>query len=87
MDIFMAWMLLSSGMTGMQDDRKSEAKMDCPRCHGLMYLERLCDIGDVSYGWKCINCGALIDRIIMINHARVHKASLPVRVRSAPVCT
>jgi len=52
-----------------------------------MYLERLCDIGDISYGWKCINCGALIDRIIMINHARVHKASLPVRVRSAPVCT
>jgi len=60
--------------------------MDCQRCHGLMCLERLCDMGDVSYAWKCINCGDLVDKTIMSNHARVHEMILSPRVRPAPVC-
>ncbi len=47
--------------------------MSCPRCHGLMYLERLCDFGDISYAWKCINCGALLDRTITNNKQREHQ--------------
>jgi len=60
--------------------------MECLRCQGLMYLERLCDMGDISYAWKCINCGALIDRIIMHNHTQVPEAGSPLRIRSAPIC-
>ena len=60
--------------------------MDCPRCQGLMCLERLCDMGDISYAWKCINCGALVDRIIMQNHTKAPDASLTTRFRTAPVC-
>ncbi len=41
--------------------------MDCPKCKGLMQLERFSDFFLVFYAWKCINCGAVIDRTIAHN--------------------
>ena len=41
--------------------------MDCPKCRGLMQLERMSDFFLVFYAWKCINCGALIDKTIANN--------------------
>lgn len=41
--------------------------MDCPKCKGLMQLERFSDFFLVFYAWKCINCGAVIDRTIANN--------------------
>ncbi|WP_455378197.1 hypothetical protein [Petrachloros mirabilis] len=41
--------------------------MDCPKCKGLMQLERFSDFFLVFYAWKCINCGAIIDRTISNN--------------------
>ncbi|MDE3041170.1 MAG: hypothetical protein KGJ82_11435 [Nitrospirota bacterium] len=41
--------------------------MDCPKCKGLMMLERFSDYFLVFYAWKCINCGAIIDRTISNN--------------------
>jgi ribosomal protein L37AE/L43A len=41
--------------------------MDCPKCQGLMQLERFSDFFLVFYAWKCLNCGAIIDRTISIN--------------------
>ena len=41
--------------------------MRCARCSGLMVRERLKDLrelgsGDHEYaGWRCINCGAIVD--------------------------
>lgn len=41
--------------------------MDCPKCKGLMILERFSDFFLVFYAWKCFNCGAVIDRTISNN--------------------
>ena len=44
--------------------------MDCPKCRGLMQLERFSDFFLVFYAWKCINCGAVIDRTIANNRRK-----------------
>lgn len=49
--------------------------MGCPKCKGLMMLERFSDFFLVFYAWKCINCGAIIDRTISNNR----KASLTAK--------
>lgn len=49
--------------------------MDCPKCQGLMQLERFSDFFLVFYAWKCLNCGAIIDRTISQNR----KASLALK--------
>ncbi|OAI44286.1 hypothetical protein AYO43_09325 [Nitrospira sp. SCGC AG-212-E16] len=41
--------------------------MECPKCKGLMMLERFSDFFLAFYAWKCINCGAVIDRTISNN--------------------
>ena len=41
--------------------------MDCPKCKGLMMLERFSDFFLVFYAWKCVNCGAIIDKTICNN--------------------
>jgi hypothetical protein len=43
--------------------------MTCHRCDGLMNHERFYDLGDYSgdfecEGWRCINCGAIVDPVI-----------------------
>ena len=44
--------------------------MDCPKCNGLMDLERFSDFFLVFYAWKCINCGAVIDKTIAMNRRK-----------------
>lgn len=44
--------------------------MCCPKCEGLMQLERFSDFFLVFYAWKCINCGAVIDRTIANNRRK-----------------
>lgn len=41
--------------------------MPCPKCKGLMVLERFSDFFLAFYGWKCINCGAIVDKTIATN--------------------
>ena len=44
--------------------------MTCLRCEGLMVREKFEDLGglgssDHEYaGWRCINCGAIVDPVI-----------------------
>ncbi|HKO29548.1 MAG TPA: hypothetical protein VJU54_00290 [Nitrospiraceae bacterium] len=44
--------------------------MKCVRCSGLMVREQFQDLGglgssDHEYaGWRCINCGAIVDPVI-----------------------
>jgi hypothetical protein len=47
-----------------------EGAMDCPKCKGMMMLERFSDFFLVFYAWKCINCGAIIDRTISSNRRK-----------------
>jgi hypothetical protein len=41
--------------------------MDCPKCKGLMMMERFSDFFLIFYAWKCINCGSIVDRTIAAN--------------------
>jgi hypothetical protein len=56
--------------------------MDCPKCNGLMDLERFSDFFLVFYAWKCINCGAVIDKVIASNRRK----SLTPMQEFAKVC-
>jgi DNA-directed RNA polymerase subunit M/transcription elongation factor TFIIS len=38
---------------------------NCPRCNGLMVLERVTDQIFTSDMWRCVNCGALVDSVIL----------------------
>ncbi len=49
---------------------EEESKMECPKCSGLMYMERLTDFFVIFNVWKCINCGALMDKTIIENHQK-----------------
>ena len=44
--------------------------MDCPKCKGMMELDRFSDFFLVFYAWKCINCGAIIDKTICENRRK-----------------
>ena len=44
--------------------------MECPKCQGLMDLERFSDFFLVFYAWKCINCGAIVDKTIAANRRK-----------------
>ena len=44
--------------------------MECPKCKGMMMLERFSDFFLIFYAWKCINCGAIIDRTISNNRRK-----------------
>jgi hypothetical protein len=57
-----------------------EGSMECPKCKGLMMLERFSDFFLVFYAWKCINCGAIIDRTISNNRRKSLSAREPEAV-------
>lgn len=57
-----------------------EGEMECPKCKGLMMLERFSDFFLIFYAWKCINCGAIIDRTISTNRRRSLAAREPQTV-------
>jgi uncharacterized Zn finger protein len=50
--------------------------MECPKCHSLMMLERFSDLFLSFYAWKCLNCGAIIDRTISANRRKSFAASV-----------
>ncbi len=41
--------------------------MRCPKCNGLMVYERVQYDFDVSFSWRCIICGKIIDAVILEN--------------------
>lgn len=59
--------------------------MGCPKCKGLMMLERFSDSFLVFYAWKCINCGAIIDRTISNNRRNSLTANATKVVEAATV--
>jgi len=52
--------------------------MTCQRCDGLMVRERYDDVvsgsaGYESVGWRCLNCGAVVDPVIAAHHQTTRK--------------
>lgn len=59
--------------------------MDCPKCKGLMMMERFSDFFLVFYAWKCVNCGAVIDKTIANNRRNSLAAKAAKEVEPATV--
>ena len=59
--------------------------MGCPKCKGLMMLERFSDFFLVFYAWKCLNCGAIIDRTISNNRKNSLAAKAAKEVQAVTV--
>jgi hypothetical protein len=55
--------------------------MRCARCGGLMVREKFEDLGglgsiDHEYaGWRCINCGAIVDPVIAAHRRLTSQAA------------
>jgi len=54
--------------------------MRCQRCHGLMVRDACVDLRDdtghlMIQGWRCVNCGEIIDPVVLTN--RIDELSLP----------
>jgi RNase P subunit RPR2 len=52
--------------------------MTCQRCDGLMVQELYDDLelgsaGYESSGWRCLNCGAIVDPVIAAHHQTIRK--------------
>ena len=52
--------------------------MTCPRCAGLMVREPYDNLefdsaGYEISGWRCLNCGAIVDALIETHHRTAHK--------------
>jgi RNase P subunit RPR2 len=52
--------------------------MICQRCDGLMVQERYdnLELDSAGYeisGWRCLNCGAIVDALIADHHQSTHK--------------
>lgn len=41
--------------------------MKCYRCGSVMIYEKFFDILDEFFGWRCIFCGEIIDKVILEN--------------------
>ena len=59
--------------------------MDCLKCKGLMMLERFLDFFLVFYAWKCVNCGAIIDKTICNNRRNSLAPKATKEVQAATV--
>lgn len=45
--------------------------MTCPKCQGLIVLMKFYDFFESCHAWKCVNCGAIIDRTIARHRRRL----------------
>ena len=67
--------------------------MTCHRCNGLMVRERYDDLElgsaeNVIPSWRCLNCGAIVDPVILAHHHTSDKTDrdqLPRRRLKKPV--
>ncbi len=41
--------------------------MKCHRCGGTMVFEKFYGICEEFFGWRCIFCGEIVDKVIMEN--------------------
>jgi hypothetical protein len=60
-----------------------EGPMRCYRCGSLMAYEKHYGLQDYFWGWRCIYCGDIIDRIILENRAWMPTGPLRQRVGSS----
>ena len=47
--------------------------MKCDRCHSEMIYERFYAPQEWFWGWRCIFCGEIIDKVILENRLRIRR--------------
>ncbi len=52
------WLIIKKGMGG---------NMKCLRCGGIMVYEKFFGLAEDFFGWRCIFCGEIIDKVILKN--------------------
>lgn len=45
--------------------------MECLKCQGLMVYMTFYDFFESCHAWKCVNCGAIIDKLIALHRKRL----------------
>jgi len=58
--------------------------MTCHRCSGLMLAEQYDDLYDYAEqaefaGWRCVNCGTVLDPVIVANRLMATRRSSPLQ--------
>jgi hypothetical protein len=46
---------------------RMEAVMRCGRCNGIMVFEKFYSQEYSFFGWRCLYCGEIIDKVILEN--------------------
>lgn len=64
-----------SSVPSTEGDRTTSRPTRCPRCQGLMVFVRYEDWGSTTnaqtlFAWDCVQCGEVIDPVILANRAR-----------------
>lgn len=59
-----------NGLNTLLHSEKGEKKMKCPKCGGLMVSQRFADYFITFYGFKCLNCGSIVDKTIVQNRLK-----------------
>ena len=49
----------------------SDARMKCHRCESIMIYEKFYGPQEHFWGWRCICCGDIVDRLILENRGSV----------------
>lgn len=57
--------------------------MKCPKCGGMMFMERFSDYFLTFNAWKCINCATVVDQTILSNKMQASEFSSAIEV--API--
>jgi len=65
--------------------------MTCHRCGGLMLAEHYDDARDYTdqaefLGWRCVNCGSVLDPVIAGNRRRIGAMPTPKPVKEFVAC-
>jgi hypothetical protein len=45
----------------------------CPRCNGAMVYERFQYMLELFYAWRCLNCGEIVDPVVVRNRGAEKK--------------
>lgn len=52
-----------------REERRKVSGRKCPKCNGYMVYDSFYDqeTGESHRGWRCINCGKIIDQVMLQN--------------------
>jgi hypothetical protein len=51
--------------------------MKCLRCNSVMIYDKFYSPYEYFWGWKCVICGEIVDRVILENRELIRMGRLP----------